>query len=269
MAAYPVSLPPHIRGTESVSKMLWKKGAAFLPAFIAAAFFSKFEIFKSAGVSIAAALLSEAAAAAWFRKKNFFRDISGFMEAVVFAFLIPPSLPYGMIFSGFFLAIFMGREILGGAGSGLFSPALLAFACLQITFPEISGLSPVLSVPAVSVLIFMGGVFLIWQKLIPWQVPACFLAALGALSFFTGTEIPIIFSGEIVFAAFFLVTDSVTMPLAKTGRIFFALSAALFLIFLKQIGSSLDPLVFSLLMAGLLTPWFDRFLKPGFFKKNV
>jgi Na+-translocating ferredoxin:NAD+ oxidoreductase subunit D len=269
MAVYPVSLPPHIRDTESASKMLWKTSAALLPAFIVLSFVSKFEVFKSLGVSIAAALFAEALAAAWFRKKNLFRDFSGFLEALVFTFLISPNLSYGAIFAGFFFGVFAGREIFGGAGSGFFSPALLAFAFLQVSFPEISAASPFLSHPVVSALIFLGGLFLIWQKLIPWQVPACFLAAFLAISFLAGSAALFVFPGEILFAAFFLVTDSAVMPLAKAGRILFALAAALLLIFFRALGNEFDPLTFSLLSAGLLAPWLDRFLKPRVLKTHV
>lgn len=269
MALYPVSLPPHIRDTESVSKMMWKKSAALLPAFIALSYVSKFETFKSLGVSIAAALLAEALAAAWLRKKIFFRDLSGVAEALLFAFLISPSLSYGTIFAGFFFGIFAGREIFGGAGSGFFSPALLAFAFLQTAFPEVSGASPLLSLPVVSALIFLGGIFLIWQRLIPWQVPVCFLGALLPFSFLAGPSALSVVSGELLFAAFFLMTDSTMMPLAKAGRVLFALTAALLLVFFKTIGTEFNPVVFSLLTAGLFVPWFDRLFKPQGFKKHA
>ncbi len=262
MTSYPVSPAPHIRASDSVAAMMWKKGAALLPAFIALTFLSKFEVFKSLGFSIAGALAAEGLAAAWLRKKNFFQDFSGFLQALIYIFLISPALPYWMIFAGAFFGLFLGREVFGGLGSHPLPPALLAFAVLQISFPEAVVLSPFLSFPALSAAIFAGGIFLISQKWCGWQTPVSFLGVCAFLFPAFGTSPTAVFSGEILFAAFFLVTDLATLPLTKTGRFIFTTAAAFLLAVLKKFDTGFDAVVFSILIAGLLPPWIDRNLKP-------
>jgi Na+-transporting NADH:ubiquinone oxidoreductase subunit B len=68
---------------------------------------------------------------------------SGYLViALLFTLLLPGSAPFSHVVFGMSFAILVGKGIFGGEGKTFLSPALLAIAIVQISFPSAAGLHP-------------------------------------------------------------------------------------------------------------------------------
>ncbi len=265
MTGYVKTVPPHIRASDSVPGMMWKTLAALVPAVAASFFAAGWNALRILIVSLAAAGLSEILARRWFFKKPTLEDGSAAVMAILLALLLPATLPTGMVMVGSFAAIFLGKELFGGLGANPFNPALVGFAFLAACFPE--KMQPVPSITwgetISTAAILTGAAILWWQKLIFWEIPLLYLAALFCFSFFAGPDakIPVI-SGVAFLAAFFLITDPVTTPMTRRGMRIFCLAAAVTALLLNPWCGSREAVVFSILAMNAVTPWLDRWSRP-------
>jgi len=62
--------------------------------------------------------------------------------ALLFTLLLPGAAPFSHVVFGMSFAILVGKGIFGGEGKTFLSPALLAIAIVQISFPSAAGSSP-------------------------------------------------------------------------------------------------------------------------------
>jgi len=62
--------------------------------------------------------------------------------ALLFTLLLPGAAPFSHVVFGMSFAILVGKGIFGGEGKNFLSPALLAIAIVQISFPSASGSNP-------------------------------------------------------------------------------------------------------------------------------
>lgn len=98
-----------------------------------AAFTYSFYVFLIATVSIVVALGVEFGFS-HFRKKPF-QPIGILITPLIFALMIPASMPLYMVGIGSFFAVFFGKMIYGGLGRNIFNPALVGYLFIIITFP--------------------------------------------------------------------------------------------------------------------------------------
>ena len=123
----------------------------------------------------------------------------------------------------------------------------------------------------------LGGLYLLAQKLIPWQIPLAFLAVLGGTAgvfylvdpqHYTS---PLFhwFSGAAMLGAFFIVTDPVTGPTTPVGRLIFAGLAGLLTYLIRVFGGYPDGVAFAVLIMNLAAPFIDQYTQPAVFgQKN-
>lgn len=120
-----------------------------------------------------------------------------------------------------------------------------------------------------ALLIILGGVFLIFKRIISWEGPLVYIATVGILSwafsgekFFSGDPIFAIFSGGLIIGAFYMITDYVTSPITRKGQVIFALGAGLLVWLIRQYGGYPEGVCYSILLMNCFTPLIDRFIKP-------
>ena len=58
-----------------------------------------------------------------------------FVTAVLYAMILPPTIPFPMVILGAIFGITFGKMAFGGFGMNVFNPALVARAFVYITFP--------------------------------------------------------------------------------------------------------------------------------------
>ena len=81
-------------------------------------------------------------------------------------------------------------------------------------------------------LLIVGGVYLIWRKVINWQTPVAYIGTVAVLTFLfpkagSGLEWMMysLFGGGLMLGAFFMATDYATSPVTKKGQLIFGIAA--------------------------------------------
>lgn len=116
----------------------------------------------------------------------------------------------------------------------------------------------------------LGGLFLLWKRVIPWQVPVALLGTtvLLTLPFWLYDPdlhpFPLqhVFSGGLVLAAFFIATDPVSGCTTPRGRLRFGAGVAVLALAIRRWGAYPDGVAFAVLLMNCLAPWLDLHTRP-------
>lgn len=200
---------------------------------------------------------------------RFLTDGSASLTAVLFALLVPPSAPWWIAAVGMTVAIVISKHLFGGLGRNLFNPAMAGLAAVKLAFPHELDAWPaesgLLSIGLV-VAYALGGIFLLWKRIIPWQTPMATLIAAAALiaSFLFldpnagPASLISMFPATMVLGAFFVVTDPVTGCISARGRVIFGASVGALGALIWHFGGGPAGLAFAVLLMNGLAPWIDR-----------
>ena len=120
---------------------------------------------------------------------------------------------------------------------------------------------------------FLGGVFLVWQRVITWHMPTAFLATLlvvsGAFAVFDPSRFAgptfQLFTGGAMLAAFFIVTDPVSGATTPRGKLIFAAGVALLTWIIRTFGAYPDGIAFAVLLMNIAAPLIDMNTQPPVF----
>ncbi|WP_367025414.1 electron transport complex subunit RsxD [Methylococcus sp. ANG] len=115
-----------------------------------------------------------------------------------------------------------------------------------------------------------GGLWLLRRGLIAWQIPAGFLAALGALSlgFFLlepetyPTPLFHLLGGATMLGAFFIATDPVTASTTPKGRLIYGALIGSLVFVIRSWGGYPDGVAFAVLLLNLAAPTIDHYTRP-------
>ena len=117
----------------------------------------------------------------------------------------------------------------------------------------------------------LGGLYLLWRRVITWHTPVAMLAAIMLLSWpmyaFDPHNNPMplqhIFSGAIVLGAFFIATDPVSGCTSNKGRLIFGAGVAIIALLIRRWGAYPDGVAFAVLLMNLAAPWIDQYTRPS------
>ena len=109
------------------------------------------------------------------------------------------------------------------------------------------------------------GVFLIVRKAVNWRTPVFFLLTYGALSALfpriEGSGFDALcyelFSGMIVFGAFFMLSEPVTSPKRDFGKLLYSMAAGIIVFLFGHFGGFEDGFVYAIIIMNVFTPVFD------------
>jgi Na+-translocating ferredoxin:NAD+ oxidoreductase subunit D len=119
-------------------------------------------------------------------------------------------------------------------------------------------------------LLCLGGLFLIYKRVIHWEIPASLLASLAALSTlfywldpqqFAGPQVHLL-AGGTALAAFFIATDLVTSPATRKGQIIFGVGCGVLIFVIRAWADYPEGIAFAILLMNALTPLIDRHCRP-------
>jgi len=121
-----------------------------------------------------------------------------------------------------------------------------------------------------TILLVLGGVYLIIRGIIKWQVPVFMIGTVGILTWafggsgglFSGDPIFHMMSGGLIIGAFFMATDMVTIPITTKGQIIFAVGCGAITTLIRLVGGYPEGVCYSILLMNALTPLIDRVTKP-------
>ena len=120
--------------------------------------------------------------------------------------------------------------------------------------------------------LLVGGAYLIYRKVIGWQIPVAYIGTVAVLSFLfpkTGSGIEFmlysVFGGGLFLGAIFMATDYVTAPVTKKGQLIFGLGCGLFTVLIRYFGSYNEGVCYSIMVMNLLVPLIEKYTKPARF----
>jgi Na+-translocating ferredoxin:NAD+ oxidoreductase subunit D len=120
-------------------------------------------------------------------------------------------------------------------------------------------------------LIAAGASILLAWRIIRWEIPAAVLGTFALLSWvcggpsgtlFSGFPFHAVFSGGIVFCAFFSATDPVTSPMGRWGRILYAVGVGGVAFLLRRFGSQAEGAGMAVILMNCFVPLLDRWVRP-------
>ena len=117
---------------------------------------------------------------------------------------------------------------------------------------------------------FLGGLFLIYKKVITWRIPFTVIMTTVIFSlpfnFYNADHFigPMqhVFSGGIMLAAFFIATDPTSGCSSPKGQIIFAAGVAIMTVLIREFGNFPDGVAFGVLLMNLSAPLIDRLTIP-------
>jgi Na+-translocating ferredoxin:NAD+ oxidoreductase subunit D len=130
-----VSASPHVRTPDTMPRTMWLVVISLLPAAAASAFIFGWRSLAVIGVSVAAAVITEALSQLVFKRDLSLYDGSAVVTGLLLAFTLPSTTPLWITALGAFVAVFLVKQLFGGLGFNIFNPALASRAVLLASFP--------------------------------------------------------------------------------------------------------------------------------------
>ena len=117
--------------------------------------------------------------------------------------------------------------------------------------------------------ILIGGLFLIWKKVISPIIPVTFIATVFVLGLIWGGFDGALFhilAGGLMLGAFFCATDYVTSPTLPLGKVIFGIGCGLFTMLIRIFASYPEGVSFAILLMYILTPYIDKICEKRMYK---
>ena len=121
----------------------------------------------------------------------------------------------------------------------------------------------------------LGGIWLLYRRVIAWQIPVGMLSALLAIAlvFFLidpdthASPLFHLFSGAAMLGAFFIATDPVTASSTPRGRLIYGMGIGLLVYLIRSFGGYPDGVAFAVLLMNMAAPMIDHYTQPRVFGK--
>jgi electron transport complex protein RnfD len=119
----------------------------------------------------------------------------------------------------------------------------------------------------------LGGVYLLWRRVITWHIPISMLLALaiaaGVFWMLDPQTHPLptfhLFSGAAMLGAFFIATDPVSACTTKRGQIIFGALIGLVVFVIRTWGGYPEAVAFAVLLMNIAAPTIDHYTQPRVF----
>ncbi len=121
-----------------------------------------------------------------------------------------------------------------------------------------------------AMMLLIGGLYLIFRKVISWHIPVAYIGTVALLSILVAPADAnvlafmgyYVFGGGLMLGAFFMATDYVTSPVTKKGQIIFGVGCGLLTVFIRQFGSYPEGVCYSILLMNCTVWIIDKHVKP-------
>ena len=288
-----VTAAPHITSADSTQKIMQRVYLALVPTLIVATVWYGISALILTAVTVAACVLFEMGYCKLVGRENPTGDFSAVVTGLLLAFNMPAGLPWWMAVVGSFVAIVVVKQLFGGMGYNFANPAIVGRIAMALgytgamttyVFPN-NGIDALASATPLGVAaevgsagymtlligkhggvlgetcaitILLGGLYLIWTKVISPVIPVTYLATAAVLSVCFGMD-PIyqLLSGGLMLGAFFMATDYVTSPTTDKGKVVFGLGLGLITMMIRRFGTMNEGVSFAMLLMNLVVPYID------------
>ena len=137
MDQYIMSSSPHVRASETTSRIMRDVMIALLPATAFGVYIFGLNALMVVLVSVVFAMLTEAVIQLLMHKKVTVSDGSAAVTGLLLALNLPPSVPFWIPMLGSVFAIAIVKQAFGGIGHNFINPALAARAFLLASWPTL------------------------------------------------------------------------------------------------------------------------------------
>ena len=240
-------------------------------------------------------------------------NLSAAVTGLLLAFNLPSSIPWWIIVIGSLVAIGVAKMTFGGLGRNPFNPALVGRVFLLIAYPvqmttftapvvegyadAMSGATPLAAIKAgvpvedvdllsmfsgtipgslgevAAAALIVGGIYLLWRRVITWHIPVAVLGTMAVFAFFVALadgggallyQLPAfhVLAGGALLGAIFMATDYVTSPMTHKGMIIYGIGIGAVTMIIRLCGSYPEGMSFAILLMNAVTPLINKYVKP-------
>ena len=238
--------------------------------------------------------------------QNNLGDGTTLLAAWLIAICLPPFVSIQILAVAALASIGLAKHAYGGLGNNIFNPAMVGYTVILLSFPQALAAWPalggtenlaadalsgatylsefryrdamtvdefllnnpqVMHQQIIAGLFLLGGLGLIYLRIISWRIPLALLITVGLLASVTYDQGSTQSMGSAWFhwttggtmaAAFFVATDPVTHPSRHSHQIIFAVSIGILLFVIRTQGNLPDGIAFAVLLANCATPLLNR-----------
>ena len=301
-----VSSSPHLNGKRTTQNIMLDVIIGLAPAMLASIVYFGVKAAAVILTCVASCVLSEFLCRKVMKRPQTVGDLSCVVTGVLLALNLPATIHPLIAVFGSVVAIVVVKQMFGGIGQNFVNPALTARIILMNSFParmthwvapfdyaatadSITTATPLGilkegggELPSYldlflgktggclgetcALAILIGGLYLIFRRVISPVIPVTYLATAALFSLLFGRD-PIfdLLSGGLMLGAFFMATDYTTSPLYFWGRVVFAIGCGALTLVIREFGSLPEGVSYSILLMNILTPLIERYIKPKAF----
>lgn len=240
-------------------------------------------------------------------------NLSAAVTGLLLAFNLPSSIPWWIVVIGSLVAIGVAKMTFGGLGRNPFNPALVGRVFLLIAYPvqmtsfpapvvdgyadALSGATPLAAIKAgvpvadvnllnmfsgvmpgslgeiAAAALIVGGIYLLWRRVITWHIPVAVLATMAVIAFIVALfdgggallyQLPAfhVLAGGALLGAIFMATDYVTSPMTHKGMIIYGIGIGAVTMVIRLWGAYPEGMSFAILLMNAVTPLINKYVKP-------
>ena len=125
-----------------------------------------------------------------------------------------------------------------------------------------------------AVALILGGLYMLWRKVITWHIPVAVLGSMALFAFVVAAvnggvsslmyELPAfhLLAGGAMLGAIFMATDYVTSPMTPKGMIIYGVGIGLITMVIRQWGAYPEGMSFAILLMNAVAPLINKYVKP-------
>ena len=301
---------PHIHGGESTRRIMGDVVLAFIPALVVSSYVLGMRVLLTTAVAVAGCVLFEYLIQRFLLKgRTSVGDLSAVVTGVLLAFNLPVGIPLWIVLIGALVAIGIGKMTFGGLGCNPFNPALTGRIFLLIAYPvqmtdwttgvpdaltgstmldDVKhGLYAVSEVDLLQMLgghmngsmgeigsfaLILGGLYLLWRRVITWHIPVAVLGTMALFAMFVGLgeggsivwQLPLfhILAGGALLGAIFMATDYSTSPMTHKGMIIYGVGIGVLTMIIRLWGAYPEGMSFAIFIMNAATPLINKYCRP-------
>ena len=297
-----VASSPHIRGDFKSSRIMFDVMLALVPAMVVGIWMHGIRSLAVTSVAISSCVILEWLYSVVTKTRNTIIDGSALVTGMLLAMTLPATVPYWLVVVGSAFAIILVKALCGGLGQNIFNPALSARGFMMLiapaymvrfegvdgvtaatplhhmvmpALPEESILDMFLgkcpgSIGEVSALaLLLGGVYLVYRKVISARIPVAYLGTVAVLTLvFSKTGDPVswmlyhLFGGGVMLGAIFMATDYATSPVTAKGQVIYGIGCGALTVFFRYFGLFPEGVTYAILIMNAFVWIIDRYTAP-------
>jgi electron transport complex protein RnfD len=128
-----------------------------------------------------------------------------------------------------------------------------------------------------AVALIIGGIYLLWKKIITWHIPVSILVTVALFTGILWMADPAKFAdplfhlltGGLMLGAIYMATDYVTSPMTHKGMIIYGIGIGVITVLIRTWGAYPEGVSFAVLIMNAFVPLLNMYIKPRRFGKEV